>query len=206
MQVTKIVVTYESSGSGETTPSITLQPEGATYNQGATATALTITADGNPAPTYQWYSNTSNSNTNGTKISGATEASYTPSTATAGTFYYYCVATNSAGSATSDVATITVNTAQKNYTIIWSLGGNEYTAGNPTTSVASGSKITTLPTPPDGNAIGSCANTFMGWSSTDLGSAKGQPAPEDLFSTIEDSPIITQDTIFYAVFATDPTK
>lgn len=196
-----IVVTYESSGSGETTPSITLQPVSAIYNQGATATALTITADGNPAPTYQWYSNTSNHNSNGTEISGATEASYTPSTATAGTFYYYCVATNSEGSASSNVATITVNRV-KTYTVLWSLGGDEYDEGNPTTSVKSGERVTTLPTPPDGNAIGSCANTFMGWSTHDLGTKKGQSAPTDLFTTAESSPVITQNTIFYAVFAT----
>lgn len=197
--------TTGTCGSTETTPTITLQPESATYNQGATATALTITADGNPTPTYQWYSNNSKSNTNGTKISGATEASYTPSTATAGTFYYYCVATNSKGSAPSDVATITVN-AFKTCTIIWSLGGHEYTEGFPTTSVASGSQIATLPTPPDGNAIGSCANTFMGWSTHNLGSKGGQGDPGDLFTTIDKSPVITQDTTFYAVFATKQTN
>ena len=200
-----ITIEYESGGSTETTPSITQQPKDATYDQGATPAALTITASGNPTPTYRWYSNTSKDNSNGTAISGATEASYTPSTATAGTFYYYCVATNSKGSATSDVATIKVNAAQT-YTVLWSLGGDEYAEGNPTTSVKSGERVTTLPTPPDGNAIGSCANTFMGWSTHDLGKKKGQSAPTDLFTTAECSPVITQDTIFYAVFATDPTK
>ncbi len=43
---------------------------------------------------YQWYSNTSNSNHNGTPISGATSASYTPQTNVLGTFYYYVIATN----------------------------------------------------------------------------------------------------------------
>lgn len=189
------------SGSTKTTPSITQQPNNATYDQGAKAAALTITASGNPTPTYQWYSNTSKDNSNGTEISGATEASYTPSTATAGTFYYYCVATNSEGSASSNVATITVNRV-KTYTVLWSLGGDEYDEGNPTTSVKSGERVTTLPTPPDGNAIGSCANTFMGWSTHDLGTKKGQSAPTDLFTTAESSPVITQNTIFYAVFAT----
>lgn len=198
LAITSITITF---GSTETTPSITQQPKDATYDQGATPAALTITASGNPTPTYRWYSNTSKDNSNGTAISGATEASYTPSTATAGTFYYYCVATNSKGSATSDVATIKVNAAQT-YTVLWSLGGDEYAEGNPTTSVKSGERVTTLPTPPDGNAIGSCANTFMGWSTHDLGKKKGQSAPTDLFTTIEDSPVITQNTIFYAVFAT----
>ena len=93
-----------------------------------------------------------------------------------------------------------------NYTVQWMVGGAEYTDGNPTTSVASGSKVTTLPTAPDGNAIGPCANTFMGWSTHELGSETDQPAPTDLFTTIEGSPDITQDTIFYAVFATGTTN
>lgn len=204
LRIKSIKLIY-SSGSTETTPSITQHPEDATYDQGATATALTITASGNPTPKYQWYSNTSKDNSDGAEISGATEASYTPSTATAGTFYYYCVATNIKGSATSEVATIKVNAAQT-YTVLWSLGGDEYTEGDPTTSVKSGEQVSTLPTAPNGDAIGSCANTFMGWSTHDLGTKKGQSAPTDLFTTAEGSPVITQDTIFYAVFATDPTK
>ncbi|MDD6641064.1 MAG: lamin tail domain-containing protein [Bacteroidales bacterium] len=163
---------------------------------------MTITASGNPTPTYQWYSNTSKSNSNGTAISGATGASYTPSTATAGTFYYYCVATNSEGSASSNVATITVNPVTT-YTVQWKVGGNVYTTGNPTTSVASGSKVSTLPTAPAGNAIGSCANTFMGWSTNDLGSGTGQGDPGDLFTT--ESPVITGNATYYAVFATKNT-
>lgn len=198
-----MVVTYETGSTG-TTPSITQQPASATYDQGATAAALTITASGNPAPTYQWYSNTSNNNSNGTVISGATEASYTPSTATAGTFYYYCVATNSKGSASSNVATITVNSGTT-YTVQWMVGGNVYTTGNPTTSVASGSKITTLPEAPADNAIGNCANKFMGWSTQNLGSGTGQVAPKDLFTTAEGSPVITQNATYYAVFATKTT-
>jgi hypothetical protein len=39
--------------------------------------------------TYQWYSNTTNSNVGGTAIDRATLPSYTPPTTTAGTVYYY---------------------------------------------------------------------------------------------------------------------
>ena len=41
----------------------------------------------------------------------------------------------------------------------------------------------------------------MGWSTQNLGSGTGQDAPTDLFTTIEGSPDITQNTIYYAVFA-----
>ncbi len=199
MYLSNITVTYESSGSTETAPSITQHPKSATYDQGATPAKLTITASGNPTPTYQWYSNTSNNNSNGTEISGATEASYTPSTATAGTFYYYCVATNSQGSASSNVATITVNTVTT-YTVQWMVGGAEYIAGNPTTSVASGSKVTTLPTAPADNSL-SCAEKFMGWSAQNIGATPQIDAPADLFTTADASPAITENTTFYAVFA-----
>ena len=38
---------------------------------------------------YQWYSNTTNSNSGGSLITGATAAAYVPSTTTTGTKYYY---------------------------------------------------------------------------------------------------------------------
>jgi len=41
--------------------------------------------------TYQWYSNTTSSNTGGTEIQGETSATFTPPTDTEGTVYYYCV-------------------------------------------------------------------------------------------------------------------
>lgn len=99
-----------SSGGGETgiAPTISTQPQDAIYELNATADPLTIEASGMPAPTFQWYSNTENNNTTGTIIPDATEANYTPATTTSGTVYYYCIATNTRGSATSDVATVTV--------------------------------------------------------------------------------------------------
>ncbi|WP_161792620.1 PKD domain-containing protein [Psychroserpens damuponensis] len=42
---------------------------------------------------YQWYSNTINSNVGGTAIAGETSSTFSPPTATVGTFYYYCVIT-----------------------------------------------------------------------------------------------------------------
>jgi len=66
----------------------------ATYCTTGTATALSVTATGTGL-SYQWYSNTSASNTGGTIISGATSADYTPLITTAGTTYYYCIVTNS---------------------------------------------------------------------------------------------------------------
>ena len=78
-----------------------------TVGQGGTLD-LTVKASGTPAPTYQWYRNTTNSNVNGTIINDATSATYSVPTETKNTYYYYCIATNAAGSATSNVATVNV--------------------------------------------------------------------------------------------------
>jgi len=76
----------------------------ATYCTTGTATALSVTATGTGL-SYQWYSNTSASNTGGTIISGATSADYTPLITTAGTTYYYCIVTNNSScSVTSAVS------------------------------------------------------------------------------------------------------
>jgi len=63
---------------------------------GGSITALSVVATGGGL-SYQWYSNSTNSNTGGTLIGGATSASYTPSNASAmATTYYYCEVSNGA--------------------------------------------------------------------------------------------------------------
>ncbi|RBP28444.1 gliding motility-associated-like protein [Oceanihabitans sediminis] len=61
---------------------------------------------------YQWYTNTSNSNTGGTLISGATASTYTPPAFTSvGTFFYYVVvsyASSGCGNLSSAVAEVEV--------------------------------------------------------------------------------------------------
>ena len=90
------------------------------YEQNATASALTVAATangtgGNGTVSYQWYSNTANSTAGATPLTGQTSTSYTPSTASLGTMYYYCVATNSSSgcstTTTSNIAKIVVSEA-----------------------------------------------------------------------------------------------
>lgn len=101
----------------------------ATYSVGDSAAALdgtTNVTDGGTV-TYQWYRNTSASNAGGTPIDGGTGATYIPSTATAGVFYYYVVATNTNGATidakpvttTSNAATITVQQTYKVTFVDW---------------------------------------------------------------------------------------
>jgi hypothetical protein len=94
-------------------PVLSAQPEDKSVAVGATA-ALAVTAavtDGGTL-SYQWYSNTSDSNEGGTAVSGAVSASYSAPTASGGTVYYYCVVTNTlrglTASTASAAATVTV--------------------------------------------------------------------------------------------------
>jgi uncharacterized repeat protein (TIGR02543 family) len=109
-------------------PDITVHPQGDTYEIGTSSpTALSVGAstptDGG-ALSYKWFSNASNSNENGTPIGEATNATYTPPTTVAGTFYYYCTVTNTSPnvegnptSAVTSVATVTITKHTQNETV-----------------------------------------------------------------------------------------
>ncbi len=90
-------------------PVISAQPASATYTIGSTAAALTVTAEAsdNGTLSYQWYENDSNSNSGGIKVSD--NSAYIPSTATAGTFYYYAVITNTNTAATGEKTAVTTS-------------------------------------------------------------------------------------------------
>lgn len=104
-----------------TAPTITTQPSSLNLTYGYTdGNTLTVAADSISEHTlsYQWYSNTTNSNEGGTAVGGATSASYTvPTGGSVGTTYYYCVVTatrtdnSEEASTTSSVATMTVGRA-----------------------------------------------------------------------------------------------
>lgn len=87
-----------------TAPVITDGPDDQTVCDGGTA-VLIVSAAGTVPLSYQWRKD-------GTDIPGATSSSYIISpVATGDAGSYQCVVTNSCGSATSDAATLTVNTA-----------------------------------------------------------------------------------------------
>lgn len=82
------------------------------------------------------------------------------------------------------------------YTVSWMVNGETYTAGTPSTDVAEGKKVETLPTNPA--AIGS--NVFMGWTASTIPGTSAD-APIDLFTTANGAPVVTGETTYYAVFA-----
>ena len=97
-------------------PSISSQPsDGSDVCTGATPSTMSVTATGGSGSyTYQWYSNTSDSNSGGSSIGSATNSTYVPDASTAGTTFYYCVVSDAqtgCNDATSNTASQVVNSA-----------------------------------------------------------------------------------------------
>ena len=83
-------------------------------------------------------------------------------------------------------------------TVTWLVDGSAYTLGDPTTSVATGTRALVLPTAPE-----SCSDeseTFVGWSEQPITTSQDE-TPADLFSDAEDAPLVNHDVTYYAVFA-----
>jgi hypothetical protein len=94
-------------------PSITTQPSNQTVTAGQTA-SFTVAATGTSPLNYQWRKN-------GTAISGATSSSYTtPATTSSDNgAQFTATVSNTAGSATSNAATLTVNSVIPPAFIVW---------------------------------------------------------------------------------------
>ena len=86
---------------------ITAHPSSADYVTGAAIAPLSVSAEALNAGgtlSYQWYSNTALSSSNGTPIDGQTGAEFTP-TVTAGEAFYYASVTNTASGGGQSTAT-----------------------------------------------------------------------------------------------------
>lgn len=132
-----------------TNPTVTVTGGGTlTYGTGGTLTANFTPASGHTY-TYQWYSNTTNSNTGGTIIEGAVSSIYTiPNTTNRGTYYYYCAVTASidGSSATASVTSpdVTVTVSEKGY-------DSSFTISDIADQTYTGSQITPEPEVKFGN-------------------------------------------------------
>ena len=90
-------------------PAVTTQPADAAVCQNGTTPDLTASYSGGTGiPTYQWFSNTTNSTTGGTALVGKTTATFTPPTTAVGTLYYYVQLSFATGGCT----TVTSNPAK----------------------------------------------------------------------------------------------
>ena len=89
-------------------PTIYQYSQRATYCKGAQATPLTVQASGSEPFAYQWYTNTTNNQAGATAIAGATGNTYTPSTADAGTRYYFVEVKNDCKTVNSPIVDVKV--------------------------------------------------------------------------------------------------
>ena len=91
---------------------IIIQPEDVNVIEGSISESLSISAEVTPEEdiNYQWYSNTTKSDTDGSLIADATSDDFSiPTDLSEGTYYYYCIASSlDAVSVTSEVSTVTV--------------------------------------------------------------------------------------------------
>ena len=139
-----------------TYPTISVEATATSVSLNAPVT-LTGTITGVPEPTIQWYSCDNALKTNATPINGATSTTYVPSTASANTYYFYAVATNSLGSATSDVITLTVNPL---YTVTYAIGDGTGVAPAAVGEITKGTSITL----PKNFTMYKEGYTMTGWS------------------------------------------
>jgi len=140
-------------------PTVTTHPSDETVCEGG---AFTLTAAGNNVDSYQWYKN-------GTAISGATSASYTVSSATAGDAgSYYCELSNTCDVVNTNTATVTVNlqavvtTHPQDVTVF---------VGNPFTLTSAGNNVTGYQWYHDGSAISGATSASYSVSSAAVGDA-----------------------------------
>ncbi|MCD1261707.1 S-layer homology domain-containing protein [Paenibacillus athensensis] len=142
-------------------PLIGTQPSDQIMQQNDASPTLSVTAtstDGGML-SYQWYSHAVNSNTGGTLISGATNASYDPPTASVGATYYYVVVTNTNGGVSgTQTATLASQAARVTVNAVVSFNSNGGSAVNSQTVSYNGTA--SAPASPDKTGY-----TFAGWYS-----------------------------------------
>jgi O-glycosyl hydrolase len=156
-KISGLEVTTAGTAPTATAPAITTQPANQSVTAGATAT-FSVAASGTAPFTYQWRKG-------GAAISGATAATYsTPATTTADSgSVFSVVVTNSAGSATSGNATLTVTAATVAPAITTQPASQSVTAGATATFsvAASGTAPFTFQWTKNGAAIaGATAATY----------------------------------------------
>jgi len=177
-------------------PTINTQPFDKTVNLGQSVT-LSIVATGSDL-TYQWYSNSKNSATGGTKIKNATSADYTFTPGKAATTYYYCVVTNTdedvegdnTASTTSNVATVVVLP-------ITNAAAPKITTQPANTSVNAGQAVILTVV-----ATGSGELTYQWYSNTNSSTKKGTIIPDATSSTYT-VPTATASMLFYYCIVTN---
>ena len=156
---------------------------------GGSYSAITVTAAGTN-PTYQWYSNTTSSNSGGVSLgsaSGAQTASYTPSAASAGTSYYYCVVTGDCGSPVTSAVSGAMVTNPTSSTYITS-------QSTPTETVCLGNPLSVISVTVPGNNV-----TYQWYSNTTSSNVGGTLIPLATASTYTPDASVAGTMYYYCV-------
>lgn len=204
-RISSIVVTYRSASTPylNVTPStLPAFPEteiGYSPTQKFTLSGNSLTADavlaisGTNADMFS-VSHSSITPTDGSISDTEVTVTYTPTEAGS----HEATLTVSSTGATDQVIALsgTAIAPLPHYTVNWMVNGNLYSEGTPSTDVAEGESVETLPTTPA--AIGD--KMFVGWTNATIDGTQDD-APEVLFTSAADAPAVTANTTYYAVFA-----
>lgn len=204
-RISKIVVTYRSASTPylNVTPStLPAFPEteiGYSPTQKFTLSGNSLTADavlaisGTNADMFS-VSHSSITPTDGSISDTEVTVTYTPTEAGS----HEATLTVSSTGATDQVIALsgTAIAPLPHYTVNWMVNGNPYSEGTPSTDVAEGESVETLPTTPA--AIGD--KVFMGWTNATIDGTQDD-APAGLFTSAAGAPPVTANTTYYAVFA-----
>jgi hypothetical protein len=170
---------------------ITTQPNPANYGIcfGDGFADISISATGSSL-TYQWYRNTTNSNSGGTLILGATSASFSVPSTPEGIAYYYAVVTGTCGAITSDVS--------GRYTVF--PPATEFTTNltNSPQTICPGDSFTEI------TALATGANlTYQWYSNTSSSNAEGTLIPGETTGSFTPPNTVFGPTYYYVVASSD---
>lgn len=178
-----------------TPPSITTQPSNQTVNAGQTAT-FNVTATGTAPLSYQWQKN-------GVNLSGANAVSYTtpPTVAGDGGATFRCIVSNTAGSATSATATLTVISAPTNQPPLVNAGADQAITFRTLAQLTGSVSDDGLPNPPAALTItwskakGPGSVTFANPSSATTSAMFSRPGTYILRLRASDGALSASDTV-----------
>ncbi|MFN3760140.1 MAG: PKD-like domain-containing protein [Algoriphagus aquaeductus] len=186
-------VTSNISGALTVNPITTIPTHPSTSSQtvcpGAPFSAISVSATGPGTLTYQWYSNSSNSNSGGTPISGATNASFTPPSATTGTTYYYVEVTSACETITSNVSGA-FNVNQNTQINAQNTGAQSVCIGSPFSPIS----VT---------AIGTGTLTYQWYSNSTNSNSGGTPIGGATSSSFTPPSSVAGTTYYYVVVGSD---
>lgn len=186
-------VTSNISGALTVNPITTIPTHPSTSSQtvcpGAPFSALSVSATGPGTLTYQWYSNSSNSNSGGAPISGATNASFTPPSATTGTTYYYVEVTSACETITSNVSGA-FNVNQNTQINAQTTGAQSVCIGSPFSPIS----VT---------AIGTGTLTYQWYSNSTNSNSGGTPIGGATLSSFTPPSSVAGTTYYYVVVGSD---